>query len=76
MSNCGDVCSAQVDPYGRHVMRRRHRAYVRACEPITADEDDHTKMNAWVLKVWGSAWRPSAPGALLLGYHALVLVQC
>ena len=25
------------------------RAYVRSREPFTADEDDHTKMNAWVL---------------------------
>ena len=44
--------NALVDHYGRHVVRRfrrRRRTYVRAREPLTADEDDHTKMNAWVL---------------------------
>ena len=37
--------------YKRHVVRRfrRRRKYVRAREPLTADEDDHTKINAWVL---------------------------
>ena len=41
------------------------RTYVRAREPLTADEDDHTKMNARALYLWGSAWRPSAAGAPL-----------
>ena len=40
----------KVNQYGRHVVRRRRRrAYVYAREPFTADEDDHTKMNARVL---------------------------
>ena len=43
----------------------RRRTYVGAREQFAADEDDHTKMNAWVLLVWGSAWRPSAAGAPL-----------
>ena len=25
------------------------------CTPFTADEDDQMKINAWILKVWGSA---------------------
>ena len=32
--------------------------YVHTCEPLTADEDDDTKTNAWVLWVWGSTWPP------------------
>ena len=42
--------NAQVDWYERHVvLRHRRRAYVRACEPCTADHDDHEKMNACVI---------------------------
>ena len=37
------------------VVRRLHRrAYLRACEPFTAEEDDHTKMNAWVQSRYGA----------------------
>ena len=49
----------------RHVVQRR-RTYVRARELYAADHDDHEKMNAWVLQVWGSPSRPSLPRAPLL----------
>ena len=33
-------------------LHRRRRTFVGARKPFAADEDDHTKMNAQVVKVW------------------------
>ena len=66
--------------YGCHVARphrrrRRRRAYAPTSN--TASHGTHEKINSWVpfsslIWVWGSAWRPWAAGAPLLGtlrYH-------
>ena len=46
------MLAMHVDKHGHHLVRLRCRSYVDARKPFAADEDDHTKMNAWVLYVW------------------------